>query len=89
MKHPKSDPALEDEFKKIPRSGGSRQPEKRKSASAVDGASSHISKGLEIPKNVSFIRLPPYSPFWSIVKIRLTGKRNFVSKTSGNCFLRL
>ena len=28
----------------------------------VDGASSHRSKELEIPKNVSFIRLPPYSP---------------------------
>jgi hypothetical protein len=28
----------------------------------VDGASSHRSKDLEIPKNVSFIRLPPYSP---------------------------
>ena len=28
----------------------------------VDGASSHKSKELEIPKNVSFIRLPPYSP---------------------------
>ena len=28
----------------------------------VDGASSHKSKELEIPKNMSFIRLPPYSP---------------------------
>ena len=28
----------------------------------VDGASSHRSKELEIPKNMSFIRLPPYSP---------------------------
>ena len=28
----------------------------------VDGASSHKSKDLKIPKNVSFIRLPPYSP---------------------------
>jgi hypothetical protein len=28
----------------------------------VDGASSHKSKELEIPKNVLLIRLPPYSP---------------------------
>ena len=28
----------------------------------VDGASSHRSKELEIPKNMSFVRLPPYSP---------------------------
>ncbi len=28
----------------------------------VDGASSHRSKELEIPKKMSFIRLPPYSP---------------------------
>ena len=28
----------------------------------VDGASSHRSKELEIPKNMSLIRLPPYSP---------------------------
>lgn len=28
----------------------------------VDGASSHKSKELNIPKNVSLIRLPPYSP---------------------------
>ena len=27
----------------------------------VDGASSHRSKELEIPKNMSFVRLPPYS----------------------------
>lgn len=28
----------------------------------VDGASSHRSKELEIPKNVSFLNRPPYSP---------------------------
>jgi len=28
----------------------------------LDGASSHKSKDLEIPLNVSFVRLPPYSP---------------------------
>ena len=28
----------------------------------VDGASSHRAKALEIPDNVSLIRLPPYSP---------------------------
>jgi transposase len=28
----------------------------------LDGASSHKSKDLEMPKNMSFIRLPPYSP---------------------------
>jgi transposase len=41
----------------------------------VDGASSHRSKELEIPKNMSFIRLPPYSPelnpaeqIWNILR---------------------
>lgn len=41
----------------------------------VDGASSHKSKDLKIPKNVSFIRLPPYSPelnpaeqIWNILR---------------------
>ena len=41
----------------------------------VDGASSHKSKQLEIPKDVSFIRLPPYSPelnpaeqIWNILR---------------------
>ncbi len=28
----------------------------------VDGASSHISKDLVIPKNIRLLRLPPYSP---------------------------
>jgi len=28
----------------------------------VDGASSHRSKELNVPENVSLIRLPPYSP---------------------------
>lgn len=28
----------------------------------VDGASSHKSKDLQVPGNVSLIRLPPYSP---------------------------
>ena len=44
-------------------------------AMVVDGASSHRSKELEIPKNVSFIRLPPYSPelnpaeqIWNILR---------------------
>ena len=41
----------------------------------VDGASSHRSKELEIPENVSFMRLPPYSPeldpaeqIWNILR---------------------
>jgi len=41
----------------------------------LDGASSHRSKDLKIPKNVSFIRLPPYSPelnpaeqIWNILR---------------------
>ena len=41
----------------------------------VDGASSHRSQELVIPKNVSFIRLPPYSPelnpaeqIWNILR---------------------
>ncbi|MDD3250182.1 MAG: IS630 family transposase [Smithellaceae bacterium] len=41
----------------------------------LDGASSHKSKDLKIPKNVSFIRLPPYSPelnpaeqIWNILR---------------------
>jgi transposase len=31
-------------------------------AMVVDGALSHKRKELEIPKNVSLVRLPPYSP---------------------------
>ncbi len=41
----------------------------------LDGASSHRSKELKIPKNMSFIRLPPYSPelnpaeqLWNILR---------------------
>jgi transposase len=41
----------------------------------VAGASSHRSKEIEIPKNVSFVRLPPYSPelnpaeqIWNILR---------------------
>jgi hypothetical protein len=44
-------------------------------AMVVDGASSHRRKELEIPKNVTFIRLPPYSPdlnravlIWNILR---------------------
>lgn len=28
----------------------------------VDGASSHVAKGLIIPKNIQLLRLPPYAP---------------------------
>jgi len=41
----------------------------------VDGASSHKGKELEVPKNVSLIFLPPYSPelnpaeqIWNILR---------------------
>jgi len=50
----------------------------------VDGASSHRSKGLEIPKNVSFIRLPPYSPelnpaeqIWNLLRRNYFANRVF------------
>ena len=29
---------------------------------AVDGAARHTAKGLEIPKNIEIILLPPYTP---------------------------
>lgn len=87
-KRPNRDPAWQDEFKKSPAAVAAASLKNEDSPPLVEGASPHKSKELEIPKNVSFIRLPPYSPFWSIVKIRLTEKRNFVSKTSWNCFLR-
>lgn len=28
----------------------------------VDGASSHVAKDLQVPENIRFVRLPPYSP---------------------------
>jgi len=35
----------------------------------VDGASSHRAKALEIPENMSLIRLPPYSPEFNPTEI--------------------
>lgn len=35
----------------------------------LDGASSHKAKALEIPKNVSLVHLPPYSPELNPVEI--------------------
>jgi transposase len=50
----------------------------------VDGASSHKSKELEIPKNVLLIRLPPYSPelnpaeqIWNILRRHYFANRVF------------
>ena len=50
----------------------------------VDGASSHRSKELEIPKNMSFIRLPPYSPelnpaeqIWNVLRRNYFANRVF------------
>lgn len=41
----------------------------------VDGASSHRSKDLVVPENISLVRLPPYSPelspaeqIWNILR---------------------
>ena len=50
----------------------------------LDGASSHKSKDLNIPKNVSLIRLPPYSPelnpaeqIWNILRRNYFANRVF------------
>lgn len=52
----------------------------------LDGASSHKSKELKIPKNVSFIRLPPYSPelnpaeqIWNVLRKNYFANRVFDS----------
>ena len=52
----------------------------------VDGASSHRSKELEIPKNVSLVRLPPYSPelnpaeqIWNLLRRNYFANRVFGS----------
>jgi len=54
----------------------------------LDGASYHRSKELNIPKNVSFIRLPPYSPdlnpaeqIWNILRRDYFANRVFDSLT--------
>jgi transposase len=50
----------------------------------LDGASSHKSKELNIPKNVSLLRLPPYSPelnpaeqIWNILRRNYFANRVF------------
>jgi len=50
----------------------------------LDGASSHKSKELKIPKNVSLLRLPPYSPelnpaeqIWNILRRNYFANRVF------------
>ena len=52
----------------------------------VDGASSHRSKELNVPKNVSLIRLPPYSPelnpaeqIWNVLRRNYFANRVFDS----------
>ncbi len=52
----------------------------------VDGASSHRSKELKIPENVSLIRLPPYSPelnpaeqIWNVLRRDYFANRVFDS----------
>jgi transposase len=52
----------------------------------VDGASSHKSKELNIPENVSLIRLPPYSPelnpaeqIWNVLRRNYFANRVFDS----------
>jgi transposase len=52
----------------------------------VDGASSHRSKDLKIPKNIHFIHLPPYSPeldpteqIWRMLRADYFGNREFKS----------
>jgi len=52
----------------------------------VDGASSHRSKTLMVPKNVALIRLPPYSPelnpaeqIWNVLRRNYFANRVFDS----------
>jgi transposase len=52
----------------------------------LDGASSHRSKELKIPENVSLIRLPPYSPelnpaeqIWNVLRRNFFANRVFDS----------
>ena len=52
----------------------------------VDGASSHRSKELKVPENVSLIRLPPYSPelnpaeqIWNVLRRNYYANRVFDS----------
>lgn len=52
----------------------------------VDGASSHRSKDLAVPENISLTRLPPYSPelnpaeqIWNILRRRYFANRVFDS----------
>ena len=52
----------------------------------VDGASSHRSKELKVPENVSLIRLPPYSPelnpaeqIWNVLRRDYFANRVFDS----------
>lgn len=52
----------------------------------VDGASSHKSKELEIPKNISLVFLPPYSPelnpaeqIWNVLRRDYFANRVFDS----------
>ncbi len=52
----------------------------------VDGASSHRSKELNVPENVSLIRLPPYSPelnpaeqIWNVLRRDYFANRVFDS----------
>jgi transposase len=51
----------------------------------VDGASSHRSKELNVPENISLIRLPPYSPelnpaeqIWNVLRRELLRKPRFL-----------
>lgn len=52
----------------------------------LDGASSHRSKDLQVPNNISLIPLPPYSPelnpvenFWKMLKKQGFYNRSFAS----------
>jgi len=52
----------------------------------LDGASSHRSKELKIPENVSLIKLPPYSPelnpaeqIWNVLRRNFFANRVFDS----------
>lgn len=52
----------------------------------LDGAGWHLSKSLKTPKNISLLRLPPYSPelnpkenFWQLIKNNKLSNRIFDS----------
>jgi transposase len=61
----------------------------------VDGASSHTTKKLEIPRNISLVKLPPYSPelnpteqIWRMLRGDYFGNRVFHKLDDAICQAR-